>query len=326
MENFFKDKKIFVAGGSGFIGSNYLEALIERGAEVYTHIHWKDLQIPKVLQSQLKFVDNLDLENITECMIVLDKIKPEYIIHAGGKICHPSSVPTDIQVSIQNIKVTGNLLEASYKNGVKGFLDLNSSTGYPDRRYPIKEEEFWDDEPYKSYYGYGWMRRYREKLMEHVSRIAPEMKIALCRGTAVFGPYDNFDLKTCHVVPALIKRVISGENPLIVWGTPGVVRDFMYVKDVVDACLLVLEKGESMRPYNIGYGDTVTVGDIVQTIVKEHGVNPAIIYDESKPTTIPFRKVNTERLNNELGFKPKYTFQQGIKETINWYLSKIDLL
>ena len=92
----------------------------------------------------------------------------DYVIHSGGQICHPSNVSTDVQVSIQNIKVTGNILEASYKSDVKGYLDLNSSTGYPDRRYPIKEEEFWDDEPYKSYYGYGWMRRYREILMQHI--------------------------------------------------------------------------------------------------------------------------------------------------------------
>jgi GDP-L-fucose synthase len=310
---FYKDKKVVVAGGSGFVGSHYLLELLERGAKVRTHTHIKPLQ---VLDDRIEVFENIDLENIDDCFKLVEGA--DYVIHSGGQICHPSNVSTDVQVSIQNIKVTGNILEASYKSDVKGYLDLNSSTGYPDRRYPIKEEEFWDDEPYKSYYGYGWMRRYREKLMQHISNIS-DMKIALTRGTAIFGPYDNFNPKNCHVVPALINRVIGGENPLEVWGTPDVVRDFLYVKDVVNGALLVLEKGESMRPYNLGYGSTVTIGDIVNCILKASKLDYEVYYDESKPTTIPFRMVSTDRIRDELGFKPSYTFEEGIKETIDWY-------
>jgi GDP-L-fucose synthase len=165
------------------------------------------------------------------------------------------------------------------------------------------------------------MRRYREKLMEHVSKFSG-LEIALARCTAIFGPHDNFDLKTCHVVPALIKRVLSDEDPFIVWGSPNVVRDFLYVKDVVNGALLILEKGESMRPYNLGYGGGITIGEIVDTILKITGRTPKVEWDETKPTTIPFRAVSTERIKNELGFKPKYTFEEGIKETIEHYESK----
>tara|TARA_Y100000593_G_scaffold86118_1_gene164270 strand:- start:750 stop:1697 length:948 start_codon:yes stop_codon:yes gene_type:complete len=314
---FYKDKKVVVAGGSGFVGSHYLLELLDRGADVRTHTHIRPLQVS---DDRIEVLENIDLENIDDCFKLVEGA--DYVINSGGQICHPSNVSTDVQVSVQNIKVTGNILEASYKSDVKGYLDLNSSTGYPDRRYPIKEEEFWDDEPYISYYGYGWMRRYREKLMQHISNIS-DMKIALTRGTAIFGPYDNFDTKTCHVVPALIKRVIGGENPLEVWGTPGVVRDFLYVKDVVKGALLVLEKGESMRPYNLGYGSTVTVGDIVNCILSGSSMKPDVYYDESKPTTIPFRMVSTDRITGELGFKPLYTFEDGIKETITWYKENI---
>ena len=96
-------------------------------------------------------------------------------------------------------------------------------------------------------------------------------------------------------------------------------RDFLYVKDVVNACLLVLEKGESMRPYNVGSGETVTVGDIVDAILKATEKTPDVIYDETKPTTIPFRKVSTERLEEELGFQKQFTFEEGIAETVSWY-------
>jgi GDP-L-fucose synthase len=165
------------------------------------------------------------------------------------------------------------------------------------------------------------MRRYREKLMEHVSKFSG-LEIALARCTAIFGPHDNFDPKTCHVVPALIKRVLDDENPFTAWGSPDVVRDFLYVKDVVDGALLILEKGESMRPYNLGYGGGITIGEILDTILKVTGKSPEIVWDNTKPTTIPYRAVSTDRIQNELGFKPKYTFEEGIRETIEYYKNK----
>ena len=112
------------------------------------------------------------------------------------------------------------------------------------------------------------------------------------------------------------------EDPLVVWGSPDVVRDFLYVKDVVNGALLVLEKGESMRPYNLGYGSTVTIGDIVDTILEVTGRSPEVTWDNSKPTTIPFRSCSTKRIQEELGFKPEYTFHDGIKETVDWYLNE----
>jgi len=320
----FKDKKVVVTGGSGFIATHYIEELLSRGARVITHTRSQPYTNKlRLADDRIEVLENVDLENIKDCeKLIRGKYfhgpgQADYVIHSAGKICHPSNVAKDFQVSLNQIKIITNVLEASYKSGVKGFLDVNSSTGYPDRRYPITEDEYWDGEPYISYYGYGWMRRYREKLMEHTSHLS-DMHIGLARGTAIFGPHDNFNLKTCHVIPALIKRVLGGENPLIVWGSPEVVRDFLYVKDVVKGALLVLEKGESMRPYNLGYGSTITIGEIVDTILKVTGKNPKVEWDNSKPTTIPFRACSTDRIQKELGFKPEYTFEEGIEETVRW--------
>ncbi|MBC8428599.1 NAD-dependent epimerase/dehydratase family protein [bacterium] len=310
--SFFEDKRVVVTGGSGFVGTHFLNELSERGAKIKTHTHINPLRA----KGDFEVVESVNLENLEECINLIKGA--DYVIHSAGSVAHPSQVPTDFSISLNQTILFSNVIEASYKCGVKKFLDINSSTGYPDRRYSITEDEFWDDEPYISYYGYGWMRRYREKIMEHCSHFS-DMKIALTRATAVFGPHDNFDLKTCHVVPALIKRVLSGENPLIAWGSPDVVRDFLYVKDVVNGALLVLEKGESMRPYNLGYGSTINIGQIVDTILKVTGKNPKVEWDNTKPTTIPFRSFNTDRIRNELGFKPKYTFEEGIRETIKSY-------
>jgi GDP-L-fucose synthase len=314
----FKNKKVVVTGGSGFIGTHFINELLDRGAKVKTSIHKNSL---KIQDERIEVVENIDLEKLDDAIKLIDGA--DYVIHTAGYIGHPSGIATDFQIALNQITVITNELEACYKCGVKGFLDLNSSTGYPDRRYPITEDEYWDDEPYISYYGYGWMRRYREKVMEHTSHLT-DMKLGIARGTAIFGPHDNFDLKTCHVVPALLKRVLSGEDPFVVWGSPDVVRDFLYVKDVINGCLLVLEKGESMRPYNVGYGSTVTIGDIVDVILKATGKTPKVKWDNSKPTTIPFRMVSTERITNELGFKPDYTFEEGMRETVDWYLETIN--
>jgi GDP-L-fucose synthase len=316
MDNFFKDKKVVVTGGSGFIGTHFLKELVNRGARVRTSTNNAQLQFES---DELIVYNGLNLLSLDDCLKLTEGA--DYVIHCAGEVAHPSSVPTDVQISLKQLNLIGNVLESCAKNGVKRFLDLNSSTGYPDIRRPLTEDEYWVDEPYKSYYGYGWMRRYREKLMEHVSKFSG-LEIALARCTAIFGPHDNFDPKTCHVVPALIKRVLDDENPFTAWGSPDVVRDFLYVKDVVDGALLILEKGESMRPYNLGYGGGITIGEILDTILKVTGKSPEIVWDNTKPTTIPYRAVSTDRIQNELGFKPKYTFEEGIRETIEYYKNK----
>lgn len=310
---FLQDKLVVVSGGTGMVGTHYLKELLRRGARVRTHTHDRPMNIH---DDRIEIIENLDLENFDNAKRLVDGA--DYVLHAAGKVAHPGTVPTDFRATWNQVTLLTNMLEASHLAGVKGFLDINSSTGYPDRRYPIKEEEYWDDEPYISYYGYGWGRRYREKVIEHCSHFS-DMKIAMCRATAMFGPHDNFDLKTCHVIPALIKRVLSDEDPLVVWGSSDVVRDFLFVEDVVKGALLVLEKGESMSPYNLGSGTPITIGDIVDAVLKATGKNPKVEWDNSKPTTIPFRLASTEKIT-ELGFAPDYTFEEGIAKTVEWVI------
>ena len=309
----YKNKKVVVTGGSGFIGTNMILELLNRGADVRTSTHKRPLQIQ---DDRIEVLENIDLTNFDDTKKLINGC--DIVINLAGNILHPTTVATDFRVTLSHINIITNLLEASYQEGVKRFLDLNSSTVYPHRDYPVSENEFWFEEPYISYYGYGWMRRYREKVIEHTSHLT-DMHISIVRGSAIFGPHDNFDLKTCHVVPALIKRCLSGEDPFVVWGSPDVTRDFMYVKDVVKGCLLALEKGESMRPYNVGSGTGITIGKVVESIVKVSKKNPTIKWDNSKPTTIPYKVSSVKRLEEELGFKPDYTFEQGIKETMVWY-------
>ena len=122
MNNFYKGKKVSVTGGSGFIGTHYIQELLDSGGIVRTHIHENPLQIQ---DDRLEILENIDLTCIEDCLKLTEGA--DYVIHSGGKIAHPSTVPTDIQISLQNIMVLGNVLDASNRNGVKRFLDLNSS-------------------------------------------------------------------------------------------------------------------------------------------------------------------------------------------------------
>ena len=145
---FCKDKKIVVTGGSGFVGTNFILELLDRGANIKTHTHVRPMQIQ---DDRIELVEKINLENLNDCFKLVEGA--DYVIHCGGPITSPKEVRTNVRVLLHNINTTTNVLEASYKSNVKGYLDLNSSTGYPDRRYPVKEEEFFDDEPHESYFG-----------------------------------------------------------------------------------------------------------------------------------------------------------------------------
>ena len=178
----YKNKKVVVTGGSGFVGTNMILELLNRGANVRTSIHKRPMQIQ---DDRIELLENIDLTKFDDAMTLIDGA--DIVIHCAGDILHPSTVSTDFQVGLSHINIITNILEASYKHGVKHFLEINSSTVYPHREYPVSEDEFWTEEPYISYYGYGWMRRYREKVIEHTSHLT-DMHIGIARGTAPFGP------------------------------------------------------------------------------------------------------------------------------------------
>jgi GDP-L-fucose synthase len=140
------------------------------------------------------------------------------------------------------------------------------------------------------------------------------------RPTAVYGRYDNFDPVASHVIPALIRRAVARENPFVVWGTGREVRDFLHIKDLVHGCLLMLEKAANCDPINIGYGKTVRIKDIVQSVLKAAGHERAeVIFDADKPTAIPVRMVDISKATRLLGFAPTISLEEGLQDTVNWY-------
>ena len=317
---FYKNKNVLITGGAGFIGTHFVEELLKHSARIRVSVHQRTL---KISHSSIDTI-SADLTSLDDCLKACDGM--DYVIHAAGAVSAAGvTVANPMSAISTNLILTARVLEAAMAKGVKRILIFSSgTTAYPLADYPIKEEEMWTAQPPSVYFGYGWMRRYLELLGQFVASKST-MGVAICRPTAVYGRYDEFDPKTSHVIPALIRRAVSKENPFIVWGTGQEIRDFLHVTDLVRGCLLLLEKHAVCDPVNIGYGEAVSIKQIVEIILKGAGHSKADVqFDASKPTTIPVRMVDTTKARKILGFYPTVTLSQGLEDTVEWYMKQLN--
>lgn len=312
---FYDGKVVLVTGGTGFVGTHIVQELLKNNAKVRVTLH----SHPLIIKDEMIETIYVDLTKQEDCLKAVKGV--EFVFHAAGVVSGIGVKGKDmISGIITNLIMTAQVLQASLEEDVQRFLVFSSSTGYPCVDYPIKEEEMWSTPPDPSYFGYGWMRRYLERLSEFIASKS-DMKIAIVRPTAVYGRYDNFDPKTNHVIPALIKRAVEKENPYVVWGTGNEVRDFLHITDLARGCLLMLEKCADCDPVNIGYGKVVTIKEIVNIILKAAGhTDTEVIFDSSKPTTIPYRAVDITKARRLLDFEPKITLEEGLMDTVNWHI------
>ncbi len=312
---FYKDKIVLVTGGSGFVGTHLVIELLKAGAKVRVPIHKK----PLVVQDKRIETIKADLNKDADCMLVAKNV--DYIFHAAGPVGSAAITGDHAMSAITTtLSLTAQMLKAAMNTQVKGFLVFSSSTGYPASNTPVKEEEFWCGPTHPSYFGYGWMRRYLERLAEFAGSKS-KMKIAIVRPCAVYGPWDNFDLSSCHVIPALIKKAIEKLDPYEVWGSGEEVRDFLHVSDLARGCLSVMEKGKSCDPINIASGKAVKINEIVNIILRATQYEKAkIVFNNSKPTNIPIRMMDTKKAKDLLRFEPQISLEKGLFDTVKWYL------
>lgn len=312
---FYQHKTVLVTGGTGFVGSHFVEALLKKNANVRVPLHHRPVRI---IDPAVEYV-TADLTRAEECLRICNGV--DYLFHAAGAVSAAGTTVTNPMSAITtNLILTARILEAAWSQGIQRTLVFSSgTTAYPSADYPIKEEEMFQGPPPDVYFGYGWMRRYIEILARFVADKSG-MKIAICRPTAVYGRHDDFDPQKGHVIPALIRRAMEGENPFVVWGTGDEVRDFLHIQDLVNGCLLLLEKHAEADPVNIGYGQTTRIKDIVEIILKAVGCpDTTVEFDNSKPTTIPVRMVDTSKAKRLLAFQPQISLEEGLRDTIQWF-------
>lgn len=312
--HFFKGRRCLVTGGSGFIGSHFVEALLQLGAFVRVALH----QRPKVVvDSRIDYVTT-DLERLEDSIRAVQGM--DIVIHAAGSVGAAGTDPADILSGIAvNIQMTATVIRAAWQANVGRCLVFSSSTGYPVKNRPIREDEFYAGPVHPSYEGYGQMRRFIEQLADFAAKRST-MHMCIIRPGAVYGPRDSFDPHSSHVISSLIRRAELRENPFIVWGSGQEVRDFLHVTDFVRGCLLAMEHGQNCDPVNIASGQGVTVGALVEQVLAVCGFSPATVqFDTTKPVTIPVRLIDISKARTEFGFAPEISLTDGLRGTVEWY-------
>ena len=220
-----------------------------------------------------------------------------------------------------NMIMNAQMLEAAYFAGVKKFLWLSSCTGYPLTEGVLKEENMFDGDPPDVYFSVGWMSRYTEVLCRmYATKLKVSMPTVVLRPTTIYGEYEDFHFDTCHMLPALVRKVVERQKPIEVWGTGTNTRDLIYADDVFDACLLAMEKIDTFDVFNVGFGRQYSVNELLKMIIEIDGYsNAEIVHNTSKPSTIKKRVINLTRAPKVLGFEVKTSIEDGITKMVEWY-------
>lgn len=315
----FEGKKVFVAGGrTGFVGTNIAKALLNKGAVVYAHS----------LNPEKKSFFANGTPNLYELTgdLSVSATLPEGIDYVFHCAAHTSGahemVHNPVAQITPNTFMNSFLLDAAAKNKVKKFLFISSSAMYPESEEPLKEEEGFLDDPPGNYFGPAWMKRYSEKLAEFYFR-QYGMEVVIIRPSNIYGPYSSFDLLHSHVLPALIRKFVEKQDPIEVWGTPDVVRDFIYADDFVRGVFKAFEYVKGFDVFNIATGSLQTIGEAVDNIKEITEYKGTSTYNSSKPMTIKKRMLDTAKAEKILGFKTEISFKEGLKRTIDWYKNSL---
>lgn len=309
-----KDSKIYLAGHRGLVGSALKRKLESKG---YTNLIFRTHK-------------ELDLTNQQAVSELFEQEKPEYVFLAAAKvggILANSTYPAEF--IYENLMIESNIIHAAYKYGVKKLLFLGSSCIYPKLApQPLKEEYLLTGPLEETNEAYAIAKIAGIRLCKHYNQQYGTNFISVMP-TNLYGPNDNFDLETSHVMPALIRKFheakMNNKPEVVVWGTGKPLREFMHVDDMADACVYLMENynyshiGEFV---NIGVGEDVTISELVELIKEVVGFEGDIRYDTSKPDGTPRKLMDVSKLNG-LEWKAKISLKDGIKETYEWYQNQV---
>ncbi len=306
-------KKILVTGGSGFLGSRIVKLLQEKGV--------KDIIIPRS--------ETCDLRKVENCAKITKDV--DIVFHAAGNVGgigynkeHPASVFFD------NIMMDTLVMEESRKNGVKKFIAIGTVCSYPKfAAIPFLEEQIWDGYPEETNASYGLSKKMMIVQSEAYQQEYNFKSIVLVQ-TNLYGPEDNLNPNSSHVIPALIKKIHDAKksraSEIELWGDGSPSRDFLYVDDAAQAAILAAEKYEKSEPINIGSGREITIKELVELLKNiMHADNLIIKWNTQKPNGQPRRCLSIEKAKREIGFAPKISMEEGLRRTVEWFESKFGI-
>lgn len=309
MNEFWLKRRVMVTGGNGFLGKNIARKLHERGAEVF-----------------IVDIDCYDLRRLEDIRRALHDGKPQMVIHLAARVGgiganrdHPAEFFYD------NLMMGAPLMHESWQAGVGKFIALGTICCYPKfTPVPFREENLWNGYPEETNAPYGLAKKmllvqsqaYRQQYGFNSIFLMP---------VNLYGPGDNFNPESSHVIPALIKKCVdavkSGTEYIEVWGNGSPTREFLYVEDAAEGILLAAERYNDSEPVNLGSAFEISIKDLVGTIARLTGFKGKIVWDATKPNGQPRRKLDTSHAKEKFGFESHVRFEEGLQKTIEWYCS-----
>ncbi len=306
--NFWESKRVLVTGGAGFLGSHVVEKLKARGCHEVIVTRSKDY----------------DLRNVEDTRWLLEDAKPDIVIHLAARVggiganrAHPAEFFYD------NLMMSIPLFHESWKVGVKKFVGIGTVCAYPKfTPVPFKEDDLWNGYPEETNAPYGLAKKMLLVASESYRQQYGFNSIFLLP-VNLYGPGDNFDPRSSHVIPALIKKCLDakteGADEIVVWGDGSATREFLYVGDCAEAIVLAAEIYNKSDPVNIGSAFEISIRDLVEMIAEKTGFKGKIVWDTTKPNGQPRRKLDISRAEKEFGFRATTGFDEGLTKTIEWY-------
>ena len=313
-----KNLKILITGGSGLVGQNLTNKLVSEGyTNLRVHLHTRS---PRIKHDSVEYV-NGDLTTYKDCLAVTKDV--DIVVHAAASTSNAVDTVQDPLAHVTpNVAMNNFLIDSAYRNKVKKYIFISSNTVYPPKGdEPVVETDFLFDEPYPVYFPVGWMKRYAEVQCELYAKYLPNpMTTVVIRPANLFGPHDKYDFAKCHVTPATIRKVADNMNPIPVWGDGTELRDLLYIDDFIEALQLVIEKQDTYDVYNIGSNAVYSVNEVLFTMKQLVGNTNPIEYVKGKPSMIPTRKIDSNKIKNNLGWSAKTPLHVGLKNAHDWYL------
>lgn len=318
--SYWSGKKVLVTGGAGFIGSHLVEQLVEEGARVRVadNLERGRAENLTAVKNDIEFL-NLDLRDLDNCRKACEGM--EVVFNLAAKVTgieYNRNHHADMFEN--NMLLQQNPLHASAEKGVARFIQVSTACIYPhDAIVPTPESEGTRGEPEPTNAGYGWAKRMGERLAEYYAR-ETGMEIGIVRPFNAYGPRDYYDTATSHVIPALIKKVIDGMNPVEVWGSGNQKRVFVHAKDFATGLRLLGEKYAVPDPVNLGHDKEISIRELVEKIQEMTGIKNPVYYNTNMPEGYPRRAADTTKLKKVTGgFTPQISLEEGLAEMIDWY-------
>lgn len=315
------ERKILICGATGFIGRNIGEAFADNSNfEVYgTYLNSNPLDNPRIKMIKADLTSTKDVYRAVKGI--------DIIIQAAATTSGAKDIVTKPYIHVTDNAVMNSLIfRAAYENNVSHVVFFSCTVMYQPSDNPVKETDFnANREIYPSYFGVGWTKVYIEKMCEFYSRIG-NTKYTVIRHSNIYGPYDKFDLERSHVFGATMTKVMLTENggKIVVWGNGEEERDLLYISDLVKFVEKAINRQKlKFGLYNIGYGSSISIRDLVKKIIKCSGKDIKIEYDLSKPTIKTKLCLNTDKAYKDLRWHYRVDLDEGINRTLKWYKTNI---